>query len=353
MTKNRQGSNGFFGTRIKKPANWTERTPSKRGGGNTETDWPNHLARMEDRNLQGFVDIVEPTDTCLVSAEKKIRDEDVKKLQNEATAEKKVTFAQDYNEGREPSHGSGDWTSRNDDDKPRRSLAHDKQVSCNGAMMSTPQPDTREKLRPSNQSYNTFSRNRLFERGNYPNNNSNRYNDYRTRSPYQSDRGQCRNWGSNNSYSQSPSTSRQDSTFTDFRRQSRSNSPNHSVFNRFGNQDSSKDIHYNKRFPTSKNGKKPNLVRFTTTDDSILELSGLNQITSILNHYWEPSPDKAIKFDSFYSIVILFIIFIFYATLFSIEVIAVTWLQTSLTQIVFNGYRPPTLNDYSNAPTYF
>ena len=57
-----------------------------------------------------------------------MRDEEIKKLQNEATAEKKVTFTQDYNKRRGPSHGSGNWTSRNDG---------------NGAMMSTPRSFTR------------------------------------------------------------------------------------------------------------------------------------------------------------------------------------------------------------------
>ena len=46
---------------------------------------------------------------------KKIRDEEVKKLQNEAAAEKKVTFTQDYIKRRGPSHGSGNRTRRNDD----------------------------------------------------------------------------------------------------------------------------------------------------------------------------------------------------------------------------------------------
>ena len=80
---------------------------------------------------------------------KKIRDEEVRKLQNEATAEKKVTFTHDYNKSRGPSRRSGKWTSRNDD---------------NEAMMSIPQHDTRGKIRASNQSYNDFSRNRPFER---------------------------------------------------------------------------------------------------------------------------------------------------------------------------------------------
>ena len=44
---------------------------------------------------------------------KKIRDEEIKKLQYE----KNVTFTQDYNKRRGPSHGAGNWTSRNDDNK--------------------------------------------------------------------------------------------------------------------------------------------------------------------------------------------------------------------------------------------
>ena len=76
---------------------------------------------------------------------KKIRDEEIKKLQNEATAEKKVAFTQDYNKRRGPSHGSGNWTGRNDN---------------NGAMMSTPRSFTRGNFRTSNQKPNYFRKNR-------------------------------------------------------------------------------------------------------------------------------------------------------------------------------------------------
>ena len=101
------------------------------------------------------------------------------------------------------------------------------------------------------------------------------------RSPYQSNQDQSRNWGSNNNYSRSPSMSRQDSSFTDSRNQPRSNSPNPSVFNRFGNQNPSNNISYEKKFPTSNNGNQPNVVRFTTTDDEINGLSGLCPL-----NYW-------------------------------------------------------------------
>ena len=40
---------------------------------------------------------------------KKIRDEEMKKIKNERTAEKRVTFSQEYNKKRGPIHGSGQW----------------------------------------------------------------------------------------------------------------------------------------------------------------------------------------------------------------------------------------------------
>ena len=62
---------------------------------------------------------------------------------------------------------------------------------------------------------------------------------------------------------------RQESSFTDFRNQTRSNSPNPSVFTRIANRDPSNNKAYDKKFPTSNGGNKPNLVRFTTTDEEV------------------------------------------------------------------------------------
>ena len=98
----------------------------------------------------------------------KIWDEEIKKLQNEATPEKKFTFTQDYNKRYGPSHGSGNRIRQNDD---------------NGAMMSTLRSFTRGNFRPSNQNPNNFRQNRPSKRRNYPNNNKNWYND-KTNSPY-------------------------------------------------------------------------------------------------------------------------------------------------------------------------
>ena len=83
-------------------------------------------------------------------------------------------------------------------------------------MMSTPRSFTRGIFRANNQNPNTFRQSGTFERRQYPNNNNDRYNDYKARSQYQSDQGQSRDWGNNNKYSQSPSAPRQYSFFTDF-----------------------------------------------------------------------------------------------------------------------------------------
>ena len=121
-------------------------------------------------------------------------------------------------------------------------------------MMPAPRSFTRGNFRPVNQNSNNFRQKRPFERRDYPNNNNNRYDDYRANSSYQSDHDQSRNWGSNSNYSRLPSTSRQDSSFTDSRRQRRSKSPNPSVFNRFGNRHRSNNTPYDKKLSTSNDG---------------------------------------------------------------------------------------------------
>ena len=141
--------------------------------------------------------------------------------------------------------------------------------------MSTPRSFSRGSFRPSNQNPNNFRQKRPFKRDDYTINNNDRYNDYRARTLYQSNQDQSRNWGSNNNSSRSSSTSRQDSSLTDSRGQPRSKSPNPSVFNRFEKRDPSNNIPYDKKFPTSNDGHQPKVVRFTTTDDSLYELSGL------------------------------------------------------------------------------
>ena len=53
---------------------------------------------------------------------KKIRDEELKRIENERTAEKKVTFTQDYNKKRGPDQGSEQWTRGQDFQRRTRIL---------------------------------------------------------------------------------------------------------------------------------------------------------------------------------------------------------------------------------------
>ena len=225
--------------------------------GNHESLDPNQKGRQ---NATRFCGYCKTNGHAPNYCRKKTRDEEVKKLQSEATVEKKVTFTHDSSQRRGPSHGYGNWTSRSDD---------------NGAMMSTRQTATRGNFRPGNQRYNNSSRNWPFEGRNYSNYNNDRYNDPKAISPYQSNQDQSRNWRSNTNYSRSPSTPRQGPFFADFRNEPRSNSPNPSVFNLFGNREPSNNISYDKKFTTSIIEDQPNVDRFTTTDDSVFELSEL------------------------------------------------------------------------------
>ena len=212
--------------------------------------------------LQGFVDIVEPMDTLLIIAERRYEMKKSRSCRMKPQPRKRLRPLMTTTK-RGPSQGSGNWTGRSDN---------------NGAMMSTRRSFTRGNFQPSNQNSSNFRESRPFERRDYPNNNNDRYNDYRATSQNQSDRDQSRNWGSNNKSSRSPSMSRQDSSFTDFRRLSRPSSPKPSVFNRFGNRDPSNNKSYDKKFPTSNDGNQPNVVRFTTTDDENNGILGLHPL---------------------------------------------------------------------------
>ena len=156
---------------------------------------------------QGFVDILEPMDTLLITAERRYEMKKSRNCRMKPQTRKRLRSSMITTKDVNPPE-SGNWTGRNDN---------------NGAMMSTPRLFTRGNFRPSNRNPNNFRQNRPFERRDYPNNNNNRYNDYRANSPDQSNQDQSKNWGSNNNYSRSPSTSPQDSSFTDFRLQPRSN----------------------------------------------------------------------------------------------------------------------------------
>ena len=99
--------------------------------GNQKTIDPNQEGRRGATRFSGYYRTNGPTPRF---CRKKMRDEELEKLQNKATAEKMVIFTHDYNKRRGPSHGYGNWISRNDD---------------KGAMLSTPQRYTSRNFRRS------------------------------------------------------------------------------------------------------------------------------------------------------------------------------------------------------------
>ena len=80
---------------------------------------------------------------------KKIRDEEVKKVRNGMMAEKRVTFMNDYNKRRGPSHGSGQFTYNNIGNRhqARRDIPDTQQSNYDGAKQFHPRSNWRNPLR--------------------------------------------------------------------------------------------------------------------------------------------------------------------------------------------------------------
>ena len=174
---------------------------------------------------------------------KKIRDEESKKIENERTAEKGVTFAQDYNKKREPSHGSGQWNNnQNSSHRPNSYYGKENQ-----------------------------NRGRLFDRRSdqLPNrNDGNRLNNGSFNS-------QSGTWRNNGIFSRSPSGQNRDfSQGISFRRPQLFQSRN-SLFRISGGNPAPSSSSYEQNIPQSNNQASTNVVRFTTTDDCINVLSDL------------------------------------------------------------------------------
>ena len=86
-------------------------------------------SRLVDPNQKGRQNATRFCNYCRTNGHtpswcrKKIRDEELKRIENERTAEKKVTFTQDYNKKRGPDHGSEQWARDQDFQNETRTLA--------------------------------------------------------------------------------------------------------------------------------------------------------------------------------------------------------------------------------------
>ena len=122
-----------------------------------------------------------------------------------------------------------------------------------------------------NNSFNP-SRGRPFDR--YQNQFTNRNDDnyHRNGSSGTPTRGTWQNIGTN---PRSPSGPRQDPQPSQQYQPSRSSTPDNSVFRRSNSQESGGFVPYEQRFPQTNDQSSSHAVRFTTTDDSIHEVSDL------------------------------------------------------------------------------
>ena len=186
-------------------------------------------------------------------------------------AEKRVTFINDYNKRRGPSHGSGQFTYNNIGSRHQagRDITDTQQSTYDGATQFHPRSNWGKPTRN-----NTFSsgRGRPFNR--YQNQliSRNDENDYRNGSTGAPWRGTWQNIGSN---PRSPSGPRQDPQPNRQYQPSRSSTPENSVFRRSKSQESGGFVPYEQRLPRTNDQSSSHAVRFTTTDDSINALSDL------------------------------------------------------------------------------
>ena len=231
--------------------------------GTTRPQDPNQKGR---ENATRFCNYCRTNGHTPIWCRKKIRDEELKRIENERTAEKRVTFTQDYNKKRGPDHGSEQWT-RGQDFQRRNNIDNNdgfRRNSSNNYQTFSPRPNCAYGInRPDN--------GKSFDQR--PNQSSNRNDGDRSRNG--SFNNQNGNWRNNGNFSRSPSNPRRDFSQNNSYRQPRSDQPNNFAFRRPDNRPTTSFTPYEQKFPQNNNRTSSNVVRFTTTDDTINELSDL------------------------------------------------------------------------------
>ena len=100
--------------------------------------------RAVDPNQKGRQDATRFCNYCPTNGHtpswcrKKIRDEELKRIENERTTEKIVTFTQDYNKKRGPDRGSLEWTSGQDFQRRNNNYINDRFRSCPNSYQNFP-----------------------------------------------------------------------------------------------------------------------------------------------------------------------------------------------------------------------
>ena len=108
--------------------------------GNSRTVDPNQKGRQ---NATRFCNFCRTNGHTPSWCRKKIPDEEVKRIENKRTAEKKVTFTQDYNKKRGPDQGSEQWTRGQDFQRRNLNFTNDRlrRSSLNAYQDFSPRPN--------------------------------------------------------------------------------------------------------------------------------------------------------------------------------------------------------------------
>ena len=204
---------------------------------------------------------------------KKMRDEEIKKVQNESNPERRITFTNDYNKRTGPGHGSR-FQTRLPDSEIRKHMAVAHQLALAGAMQSNPARNQYD--RPQRRNFNPERRpmNTRFSPGNQ------RFSQ-EGRRPFLNN--------SNNSRSVSPGPQRARSPFNFNRDQpnsfNRNIQPlppkNNSVFNRPQNRNERPNTPtqtYEQRFPRTNDMGRHNTVQFLETDYSVNSVADIRPL---------------------------------------------------------------------------
>ena len=157
---------------------------------------------------------------------KKKRDEELKRIENERTAEKRVTFTQDYNKKRGPNHGSEQWTRGQDFQRRNNNYNND-------GYRSSPNNYQNFSSRP-NSAYGTNRPNNGRPFDQCPNQFFNRNDGNRSRNGFFNN--QNGNWRDIGNFYRSPSNSRRDFSQNNSYRQPRGDEPNNPASRRPDNR---------------------------------------------------------------------------------------------------------------------
>ena len=185
--------------------------------------------------------------------------------------EKRVTFTNDYNKRRGPSHGSGQFTYNNTGNRHQtgKDITNTQQSTYDGATQFHTRSNWGNPTR--NNTFNS-GRGRPFNR--YQNQFvcRNDENDYRNGSTGALSRGTWQNIGSN---PRSPSGPRRDPQPSRQYQPSWSSTPDKSVFRRSNSQEAGEFVPSEQLFSRTNDQSGSHAVRFTTTEDSINVLADL------------------------------------------------------------------------------